>query len=102
MTITERIKDILDKSGIEYKLIPLPEDLPIDIESHAAFHRIGLDQAMATILYKTDKGLIAAVKRADTQIDQEKLKKVAGVKKMIFATIDELDKLGVESGMVPF
>lgn len=102
MKVTELIKNVLDKFGVEYKLIPLPEDLPIDIESHAAFHRIGLDQAMATILYNTDKGLIAVVKRADTQIDQDKLKKLAGVKKMIFATKDELENLGAEAGMVPF
>lgn len=102
MDLKSQVEEKLKKAGVEYKFIPLPENLPLDIASHAAFHKIEMKQAMATILYETEKGIIAAVKRADTQIDQEKLKKIAGVKDLKFATKETLSKLGVEIGLVPY
>ncbi len=102
MNLKDRIESILKKKGIEYRFIPLPEQLPMDIASHVKFHGIKLKNAMATILYKTEKGIIAAVKRADTQINLEKLKKVSGVNGLTFATPDDLHALGTEVGLVPY
>lgn len=100
--LPSQIETQLKKAGVKYRLIPLPENLPIDIASHVAFHRIKIEQAMATILYRTEKGLIGAVKRADTQIDQDKLKKLVGVEELTFASKEDLDSLGVEVGIVPY
>lgn len=102
MNIKELIEEKLKKAGVKYQFIPLPENLPLDIASHIAFHHSTMEHAMATIVYKTEKGLIAAIKRADTQIDQEKLKKLVGVKTLIFATKEDLYSLGVDVGLVPY
>ncbi|MBI5613443.1 tryptophan--tRNA ligase [Candidatus Gottesmanbacteria bacterium] len=102
MQLTGTIEKILKEKKVEYTFIPLPADLPFDVSSHAKFHRIGLSQAMVTILYKTEKGIIAAVKCADTQIDQVKLKALAGVKTLVFASKEELNALGTETGLVPY
>ncbi len=102
MNIHNLIEKKLKDSGLEYRFIPLPESLPPDIASHAKFHGIGMENAMATILYSTEKGMIAAVKRADTQIDEKKLKHVAGINQLKYATKNDLELLGVASGLVPY
>ncbi|MBI4137230.1 tryptophan--tRNA ligase [Candidatus Roizmanbacteria bacterium] len=100
--LKDHIEQTLKEAGVGYRFIPLPPELPPDVPSHAAFHGIKLANAMATILYRTEKGMIAAVKRADTQIDENKLKPVAGVKQLTYATASDLNALGVESGLVPY
>lgn len=102
MNLKNKIEHELQKADVKYRFIPLPESLPLDIASHAAFHKIGLNQAMATILYKTEKGIIGAVKRADTQINQVKLKQAAEVHTLVLATKEDLQYLGVETGLVPY
>lgn len=102
MNLKDKIEKILKEKKVEYKFIPLPEDLASDVASHAAFHGIPMSQAMTTILYHTEKGIIAAVKRADTKVDIEKLKALAKVKQLKFASEDDLKTLLVEVGMVPY
>ena len=102
MNLKDKIEKILKEKKVEYKFIPLPEDLLPDVASHAAFHRIPMSQAMTTILYRTEKGIIAAVKRADSKVELEKLKALAGVKELQFASEDELKILDVRVGMVPY
>ena len=101
MTLKQKIESILRDKKLNYTLIPLPEDITLDVASHAKFHKISLSQAMTTILYKTEKGIIAAVKCADTKIDEDKLKKLADVKSLAFASKEDLKALGVEVGIVP-
>ncbi len=102
MNLKDKIEKILTDKKVTYRFISLPEDLPPDVPSHAAFHGIEMKNAMTTILYRTEKGVIGAVKRADTQVDQEKLKMVAGVKQLAFAPKKDLEELGTETGMVPY
>lgn len=102
MNLKDKIEKILKEKKVDYKFIPLPEDLAPDVPSHAAFHGITMKNAMATILYRTEKGIIGATKRADTQIDQEKFKTVAGVTQLAFASKEELKSLGTEVGLVPY
>ncbi len=101
MDYIQKIKNKLDHLKIQYKLISLPEDLSIDVESHIKFHGIETKQAIPTILFRTEKGLIAVQRRADTKIDNKKLKEVLEVKRLSFASTEELLKLGLESGVVP-
>lgn len=96
-----KIKNKLDNVGINYKFIALPENLPSDISSHVKFHQIEFKQAIPTLIYKTERGFIAVQRRVDTQINLEKLKKVAGIKDLKFASKEELDSLGLISGYVP-
>ena len=102
MKLKDKIEKIMKEKKVEYKVNPLPEDLLPDVASHAAFHRIPMSQAMTTILYRTEKGIIAAVKRADSKVELEKLKALAGVKELQFASEDELKILDVRVGMVPY
>jgi tryptophanyl-tRNA synthetase len=102
MNLKNTIEKILTDKNVEYRFIPLPAELPADVPSHAAFHGISLANAMTTILYRTEKGIIAAVKRADTQVDQEALKAIAGVSTLTFASKEDLKAIGTEVGLVPF
>lgn len=102
MEIYKRVEQLLKQAGVKYRFIPLPENLPMDIASHMAFHHDTLEHAMATILYRTEKGLIAAVKRADTEIDEHQLQTLAGVKSMKFASNEDLASLGLIPGIVPY
>ncbi|HCM37465.1 MAG: Tryptophan-tRNA ligase [Candidatus Gottesmanbacteria bacterium GW2011_GWB1_43_11] len=102
MNIQDRVEHTLKAAGVTYRFIPLPEDLPMTITDHTAFHKDTLEHAMATIVYKTEKGLIAVTKRGDTQIDEKKLRELAGVKQLIFATKEELVFLGTDVGLVPY
>lgn len=91
----------LKKAGADYFFTPLPSSLPLDVASHADYLKISLRQALATLLYRTEKGLVAVQRGADRKIDETKLRKLLGVKKLEMAKKEDLDKLGVESGLVP-
>lgn len=97
----KQLEQLLHKANIHYELVPLPEDLPLDVASHAAFHGITMKQAVPTLIFSTEKGLIAVQRRADTNIDFKKLKQVAGVSQVRFASADEVRRLGYEPGIVP-
>src|SRR3989344_1276759 len=96
-----QVEEQLQKLGIQYEFIALPEDLPIDVASHMQFHRKPVGFAVANIVYRTEKGFIVAQKRADTEIDSEKLKKLIGVTKLSFANKQDLEALGLRAGLVP-
>lgn len=93
--------DKMKKAGVTYKFIPLPEDLPRDVPAHIQFHKITLKQAVPTMIFATEKGFIAAQRRADTKINFKKLKELAGVSQLALASEDELAGLGCEYGVVP-
>src|SRR3989338_10149424 len=98
MNIQDRVEHTLKAAGVTYRFIPLPEDLPMTITAHMAFHKDTMEHAMATIVYKTEKGLIAATKRGDTQIDEKKLRELVSVKQLVFATPEELASIGTDVG----
>jgi|GEM_PF-8906 len=102
MNLKEKIEKILKEKEVDYTFIPLPEDLAPDVPSHAAFHGIKMANAMTTILYKTEKGIIGIVKSADRQVDEKKLKDAAGVTRLVFASKSDLQSLDVAVGMVPY
>ncbi len=101
MNLKDTIEKKLQAAGVEYRFIPLPENIPLDIASHVVFHKIHMKDAVANIIYKTEKGFIAAQRRADTQVDLNKLKQLAGVRNLQFATKEELKELGTLPGTVP-
>lgn len=99
--LINKLEEKLKAAGVEYDLIPLPADLPLDIPSHVMFHKISFSQATATILYKTEKGIVAVQRRSDTKFNIEKLKQALGVKQLEFAGEKELQELGTSAGIVP-
>ena len=102
MSLKNEIENLLKEKNIEYKFIPLPEELSPDVPTHAAFHGIKLANAMVTILYSTEKGIIGVIKRADTQIDETKVKGFLKVETLKFASKEDLTQLGTEVGIVPY
>lgn len=94
-------QDVCKGANIPHEIIPLPDDLPLDVVSHVKFHGITMKEAVPTLIFRTEKGLIAVQKRADTKIDSSRLKKVAGVKSLNFASPEDLRLLGAEIGIVP-
>lgn len=96
-----RIKDQLEKDGIKFELISLPEDLSIDVVSHMKFHGKPLKYAMPNIVLKTEKGFFVVQRRGDTQIDNKKLKKLLDVQRLSLANKEDLEKFGLEPGIVP-
>ncbi|MDO8571785.1 MAG: tryptophan--tRNA ligase [bacterium] len=101
MNLKQKIEERLQKAGVEYRLIPLPENIPLDIASHVQFHKIQMKDAVATLIYHTEKGLIAVQRRADTKTDEKKLREVAGIQELHFATEEDLRFLSTTPGIVP-
>jgi len=102
--IDKRILDYsekLKKIGIQHEYIPLPEDLPLDVGSHVAFHKITMQDAIPTLVYRTEKGLIAVQKRADTTINAKKLKDLVGITRLSLASPEELEQLEMKPGIIP-
>src|SRR5258708_1743762 len=101
MKLKEKIEQKLKKLQVEHTFIPLPADLPPDVPSHAKFHRIGLEQATQTLIFRTENGLVAVQKCANADIDNKKLRQFLGVKRLNFADQDDMDELGLTIGLVP-
>ncbi len=88
-------------AGVAHRFIQLPDDLSPDVAAHVAFHGIGMKQAVPTLLFHTEKGFIAAQRRADTRLDMKKLKALAGVDRLRMATEEELTSFHTVPGDVP-
>ncbi len=86
--LLSKIKAELDNAQVNYELVSLPED-------------ISMTQTMPNIVLKTEKGLVVVQKRGDLQIDNKKLKKALGVQRLSLANKEELEKHGLEPGIVP-
>lgn len=99
--LMSKIKAKLDQSGIKHELISLPEDLPIDVESHMKFHGQDMRYAMPNMVFKTDKGLVVVQRRGDTQIDNKKLRNLLGVYSLVLASGEDLENIGLQPGIVP-
>lgn len=96
-----QIEDKLKKAGVKYEFIHLPENLPPDVASHVNYHGITMKEAVPTLIYRTEKGLIAVQRRADTKFNKQKLQEFVGVKELAFANPDDLKTIGTDVGIVP-
>lgn len=99
--IKEEIAKNLNKKGIKHEFISLPDDMSLDTASHIEFHGIKLEESVPTLICNTEKGFVAIQKRSDTQVNLKKLKSLIGIKRLEFASTDDLKRLGVEPGIVP-
>jgi tryptophanyl-tRNA synthetase len=96
-----KIEEELHKAGISHQFIALPPELPLDLEAHVKFHGIELKDALPTLVFQTEKGLVVVQKSGNRKIDNRKLKEVLGVKRLSFASPEQLAELGTEVGLVP-
>ena len=97
----DRIEKILKDANVPFEFIPLPEDLPVDVPSHMKFYRDTMQHALATMIYKTEKGFIAVSRRGDTKVNSKKLREFLGIKRLSLATEEEMTGLGLTPGLVP-
>lgn len=99
--LMDKVKKILDKTGIKYEFTKLPDDISMEVDVHMKFHGKELNFAMTNMVLKTEKGLVVIQKRGDTQIDNKKLKKLLGVQRLSLANKQDLEKYGLSPGIVP-
>jgi len=67
----------------------------------SSFLNLPPKKLLKTIIYQTEKGLLGAIVRGDHQVNEEKLKKIAGVKELNLASDKVIqEKIGVETGFV--
>lgn len=95
------IENRFQELNFEYQFIRLPDNISIEMEEHMQFHGASMKHALATLVFKTERGLVAVQKRGDTQIDNKKLKAVLKTQKLRVANQDEMEQLELETGFVP-
>ncbi|MBC7190581.1 proline--tRNA ligase, partial [Candidatus Aerophobetes bacterium] len=84
-----------DEEEKNERMLPLEEiDTPNlkSIEELSSFLGLPGKKFLKTVLFKTEKGYVAAVVRGDHQVNQEKLKKLIGVSVLEFASSEALEK----------
>jgi len=101
----ERASSFVDKEGSKAEdERPLEEvETPDvkDMETLSRFLNLPLNRLLKTIVYDTDKGYINVILRGDHQVNEEKLKKLLGVKELFLASEEKLHQdVGVEMGFV--
>lgn len=95
--LVEQYSETLTKLGIEHTLLEHPQ-----LMSVAAVQKLlgyGMEDSAATLVMKADDRFVAIIRRGDTKLDSEKVKKLLGVTTLRMATEEEFAKVtGVPSG----
>jgi len=100
MSITDRIKSLLETNNIDFKEIDHHETRTCEESAEARGEDI--KYGGKTILFKDKKDYRLFVISAALQIDNNKVRKILKSQRLRFATKDELMELaGVESGALP-
>jgi len=89
---SERLK----KLGINHKILEHPE--LVTVEDVQKYLGSGLDEALATLIMKTEKGFVAVIRRGDCSFNNKKIKKILKADSLRMATDEEFTKL---TGVVP-
>ena len=99
-----QIKQKLEKADAKYTLHPVPAGTGTSVAEHIEAFGLEFSDGCATIVFSTDKGFIALMRRDDCRIDNRRFKKLLGIKSLRFANPEELRReTGCEPGMVsPF
>lgn len=100
-TIREKVLKLLDDAQVKYELIKLPDNISLDVVDHMKFHSRSMKFALATMIYVTEKGMVAVQRRGDTKVSSKKLRDALGVKRLQLASSEELLSLGYQPGLVP-
>lgn len=100
MTINE-IKTVLDGIGASYSLHAVPDGVGISVQEHLKAFGLDASQGCATLVFVTNKGPVALLRRDDSRVDNKALKQTLGVNKLRLADSAELEQIGGFSpGMV--
>lgn len=96
----KKYSEELKKLGIEHEILEHPQLLTvIAVQKYLGF---GLPDAAATLVMKAGDNFVAIIKRGDTKLNNEKVKKYLQVSNLRMANEAEFAKLtGVPSGAAP-
>ena len=72
-TVKKYIEE-LKQLGIDFKVLEHPQ--LISVEKVQEYLGFGMSDAGATLLMKADDNFVAIIKRGDTKLDSEKVKKI--------------------------
>ncbi|MBI3379921.1 tryptophan--tRNA ligase [Candidatus Gottesmanbacteria bacterium] len=93
----KKYSEELKKLGIEHEILKHPQ--LVSVEAVQKYLGYGLEDAGATLVIKVDDKFIAIIRRGDTKLDNERVKKYLGVANLRMANEEEFTKLtGVPSG----
>ncbi|PIY71414.1 hypothetical protein COY88_00240, partial [Candidatus Roizmanbacteria bacterium CG_4_10_14_0_8_um_filter_35_28] len=82
--------------GIVHEILEHPELVTVeDVQKYLGY---GLDEALATLIMKSEKGFVAVIRRGDCVLDNKKIKKILGVESLRMAIDEEFINL---TGVVP-
>lgn len=95
------IEKQLQSKAVKHGFIPLPKDMEKNPQNKMSCLNISARDVISTLVYWADGNLIALQKRADTKVDEDKVKKLLSLRTLRFATKDELAEIGTEIGSVP-
>ena len=101
MITRDDVLKVLNDAHIAYEQLKLPDGISLDVVDHMRFHGRTMKYALATMIYVTEKGMVAVQRRGDTKVSSKKLRETLGVKRLRLANPDELGTLGYTAGLVP-
>ena len=98
--IDEKVKKYcqeLDRLGIKYEILEHPQLITVEeVQKYLGYE---MDDAGATLVMKAGDHFVAIVKRSDTKLDSEKVKKYLNISSLRMATEEEFEEItGVPSG----
>lgn len=101
MNSEKQVKDFLDSNNVKYTLHKIPENIDNSVASHLDYLDKSFSDGCATLLFSTENGFVALMRRDDTKVNSKRLKKELGVKSLRFATKEELKReTGFDPGLV--
>ncbi|MBI2620848.1 hypothetical protein HYW61_01320 [candidate division WWE3 bacterium] len=100
MTVLEKIRNLLDVSGIEYRAVEHP---PVYTSEDAARIRdTDISVGAKALVFLADGRPVLLVVPADKRADLKAFKRVFGIKDLRFATPEEVKKItSLEIGSIP-
>jgi tryptophanyl-tRNA synthetase len=99
MNYLQILEDKLKNLTINYKLLDVPSD-NISVDSHVKALGIKYSEGLSTLIFQTDNGLVAILRRDDRNINNKLAKKVLKTDKLLFADEEDLAKINLRPGLV--
>jgi len=99
--VPSQLGSLLERAGVKFRILEVPQ--AATSSEAAASLRLSLERIGKTVVLKSDTGeTILVVVRGDRRIDQSKLAKMLGYKKLRLATAEEVVEVtGYAPGGVP-
>lgn len=90
MSNVEVLKNKVKELGIKARYTT--HEPLFNVEDYIRIMKIGFDQGVSTLIFKSEKGYFGVYRRDDRKVNTGKLKKLLGVKSLNLANADEVKK----------